>query len=150
MNSFTIKDVSCRLHRNSTFFIDDVTHSTFFSLGKKRYYDVINKRVLFRCRRQETSFIVKLFIFLLCTLLMQQSYDKGYKFKYIPKDVKRRELLLPCLAFSSKGKSNVDLALLSGCRAHDQLGKKNFHFRFNLITFGVDFKRLLLLLLLLY
>ena len=62
--------------------------------------------------------------------------------RVIPKDVKRRELLLPCLAFNNK--SNVDLALLSGCRAHDQLGKKNFHFRFNLIKFGVDFKRLLL------
>ena len=31
----------------------------------------------------------------------------------------------------------VDLALLSGCRAHDQLGKKNF--RFGLIKFGVDY-----------
>ena len=43
----------------------------------------------------------------------------------------------------------VYLALLSGCRARDQLGKKNFHLRFNLIKFEVDFKRLLLLLLLL-
>ena len=33
---------------------------------------------------------------------------------------------------------------------HDRLGKKNFHFRFNLIKFGVDFKRLLLLLLFVY
>ena len=33
---------------------------------------------------------------------------------------------------------------------HDQLGKQNFHFRFNLIKFGVDFKRLLLLLLFVY
>ena len=33
--------------------------------------------------------------------------------------------------------SNVDLALLSGCRAHDQLGKKNFHFRFNKIWSGL-------------
>ena len=49
--------------------------------------------------------------------------------RVIPKDVKRWELLLPCLAF--------DLALLSGCRAHDQLGKKNF--RFGLIKFGVDY-----------
>ena len=60
--------------------------------------------------------------------------------RVIPKDVNRRELLLPCLASNNKGKSNVDLALISGCRAHDQLGKKNFHFRFNLTKFGVDLK----------
>ena len=45
--------------------------------------------------------------------------------------------MLPCLAFKNKGYSNVDLALLSGCRAYDQLGKKNF--RFGLIKFGVDY-----------
>ena len=57
--------------------------------------------------------------------------------RVIPKYVKRRKLMLPCQAFSNKGESYVDLALLSGCRAHDQLGKRNFHFRFNNIWSGL-------------
>ena len=57
-------------------------HSPCFPREKVLCVTSAIKNELFRCSRQETSFIVKLFFFLLCTLLMQQSYDKGYNRKY--------------------------------------------------------------------
>ena len=61
--------------------------------------------------------------------------------RVIPEDVKRRELLLPRLAFNNKGieqrrsQAGADQWLP---RAHDQLGKKNFHLRFNKIWSGLQ------------
>ena len=50
-----------------------------FSLGKiGPWVTSAIQNEVFRYSRQKTSFIVKLFFFLLCTFLMQQFYDKWY------------------------------------------------------------------------